>query len=616
MNNVYSGYMNPAKKNSVLRFTPPGFKYALDIPFPGRVLPVCARCKKNYKTREHCRTKEQHHTLPWTDTYICLTFDSSCFGPDGSLRMEEGPFTAHGVTSQPYIYPEEMELDPKTPSCAQCKDKNYTRTYCRTNKKHRTLPWSTVYAVLSGPPQGGMQDYRNGEATGSGGPGGEDSMIPQSISADEESVPKKRLKSNQGDAVKMENNIIKDDSSNVTEVEQKDRDDAGLGEEDKVKPQEEGETKEAKKEEDGEDEEKETKKEEEEGEEKEDEEGKDIKKDEQKDKEFADIFNNPHHSKTFLATVSLTKNEVRWVDMDQAQAALMQHRNSKGQGIDYDMQDNAPHMHPSQMPYQMMHPGAMHPMAFHPSLAPFQGIPSHYFGYGQGQHGMKMDGPGGGMDVNRSGGGGNPMDSLQHQQSWMNQNDPSGGMQYPTPEMMYQAQMMDPRAAAMAGYGYQPWNQHGGGNGSVGGGGRGGNGGGYSMDMGGMNGGPPPSAPGQMQYDGHMMQQMGWGNPQSQHQGGQGHGQGGDMGGIPQSMSPHGGGMHGHPMHGMPMMPGMVGNHHKDMHSSQQQSYSPQRMHDMQPRDDGNGNMMRHGMGDGHADIQDDHKDSEENVSI
>lgn len=605
---MYSGYMNPAKKTSVLRFTPPGFKYALDIPFPGRVLPVCARCKKNYKTREHCRTKEQHHTLPWTDTYICLTFDSSCFGPDGGLRLEEGPFTAHGVQSQPYIYPEEIDLDPKTPSCAQCKDKNYTRTYCRTNKKHRTLPWSTVYAVLSGPPQGGgggVQDYRNGEGVMSGGAGGEESMIPPSSSADEDSLPKKRLKTNQGNAIKAEMDSKDESSSNVADVDKKDGDDKILGGDDEDKSKDKKEQTETENvNEEGEDKAKEVKEPKEE-----DKDSSDAKEKKVEDKEFEDIFNNPHPSKTFLATVSLTKNEVRWVDMDQAQAALMHHRNSKSQAVDFELQDGVPHMHPSQMPYQMMHPSAMHPMAFHPSLGPFQGIPSHYFGYGQGQHGIKMEGPGGGMDMNRSGGGGNQMDSLQQQQGWMNQNDPSGGMPYPNHEMMYQAQMMDPRAAAMAGYGYQSWNQQGGGGQARGGGG---GGGGYPMDMGGM-GGAPPSA-GQMQYDGHMMQQMGWGNPPPQQQGGQG----GDMSGMPpQSMSPHGGGMHGHPpMHGMPLMQGMVGNHHKDIHAPQQQPYSPQRMHDIQTHGEGNGSAMRQNMGNGHADIRDEGKDSEENVSI
>lgn len=598
MNNAYPGYMNPAKKNSILRFTPPGFKYALDIPFPGRVLPVCARCKKNYKTREHCRTKEQHHTLPWTDTYICLTFDSSCFGPDGGLRLEEGPFTAHGVPSQPYIYPEEIDLDPKTPSCAQCKDKNYTRTYCRTNKKHRTLPWSTVYAVLSGPPQGGNYGEQ-GAGTGEG------PMIAPTSSNDDDSLPKKKLKTDQGVAVKAE--VDKNGSDDaMPKLEEKNNTTAAGEGDDK----EDGETSPGAKDKEQKNEVKEELKDAEEVDDKDTKAMEAIKK----ENDFVDIFKNPHPSKTFLATVSLTKNEVRWVDMDQAQAALMHHRSSKGQGVDFDVQDGLHHMHHhSQMPYQMMHPSSMHPMALHPSFGHLPGLPPPYFGYGQGQHhmpgngGMKME-PGGGMDGGRTGGG-NQMDGLQ-QQNWMNQNDPSGGMQFPTPDMMYQAQMMDPRAAAMAGYGYQPWNQqqqHSGG---------GGRGGGYSMDMGGMSGGP---AGGHMPYDGHMMQQMGWGNPQSQHQGNQGPGQG-DMGGMPQSMSPHGphGGMHGgHPMSGMPLMPGMGGHHQKDMHHLSQQPYSPQRMHDsMQVQDDGSGSRMRNMVGNGHTDIQDESKHSEENVSI
>lgn len=137
----------PPKRTSMLRFTPPGLTNALDIPFPGRVLPVCARCKKNYKTREHCRSKEGHTGLPWTDTYICITFDATCFSPEGHIL--DGMFHAQNVQSSPYVYPEQVTLDPKTPSCAQCKDKNYTRTYCRMSKKHKTLPWSTVYVTLS-----------------------------------------------------------------------------------------------------------------------------------------------------------------------------------------------------------------------------------------------------------------------------------------------------------------------------------------------------------------------------------------------------------------------------------------------------------------------------------
>ena len=143
---MYSNYFVKPKRNAnLLRITPPGFKYSIDVPFPGRVLPVCARCKKNFKTREHCRTKECHYGLPWTDTYLCITLDPTCTSSDGKLL--DGPFMAQGVPNTAYQY--SGYINPKTPSCGPCKEKNYTRTYCRTTKRHRTLPWSTVYIVLT-----------------------------------------------------------------------------------------------------------------------------------------------------------------------------------------------------------------------------------------------------------------------------------------------------------------------------------------------------------------------------------------------------------------------------------------------------------------------------------
>jgi hypothetical protein len=213
--------------------------------------------------------------------------------------MEDGPFTAHGVQSQPYIYPEEIELDPKTPSCAQCKDKNYTRTYCRTNKKHRTLPWSTVYAVLSGPPQGGgvggiPSEYRSDE-------GGDDALIHRTSTVDEEdSLPKKKIKTNQGDALKVNPDDGTDESS-TKNAKVKDQDDSnessGFGEETKAKTKDKNDNNETEGEEDSDEEEKDKNK---------IDTGNDVKA-----KDFVDIFKNPHPSKTFLATVSLTKNEVR-----------------------------------------------------------------------------------------------------------------------------------------------------------------------------------------------------------------------------------------------------------------------------------------------------------------
>lgn len=41
------------------------------------------------------------------------------------------------------------DFNEKTPVCASCKKTNRTRTFCRERHKHRHLPWSTVYVVLS-----------------------------------------------------------------------------------------------------------------------------------------------------------------------------------------------------------------------------------------------------------------------------------------------------------------------------------------------------------------------------------------------------------------------------------------------------------------------------------
>ncbi len=40
-------------------------------------------------------------------------------------------------------------FDEKTPVCAGCKKTNRTRTFCRERHKHRQLPWSTVYVIVS-----------------------------------------------------------------------------------------------------------------------------------------------------------------------------------------------------------------------------------------------------------------------------------------------------------------------------------------------------------------------------------------------------------------------------------------------------------------------------------
>lgn len=144
-NKMYSSYGNQRRNANILRFIPPGFKFPIDVQFPPRCLPVCERCKKNFKTREHCRGRDCHTDLAWCETYVCVSLDNTCTGDDGKLL--DGPFVAKVVP--PIAFNLKGELNPLTPICAPCKDKNYTRTYCRQNKNHRQLPWSTVYVIVS-----------------------------------------------------------------------------------------------------------------------------------------------------------------------------------------------------------------------------------------------------------------------------------------------------------------------------------------------------------------------------------------------------------------------------------------------------------------------------------
>ena len=142
MHNPFARYR---KVQNVLRFTPPGFPCSMEVVFPGRLLPVCEKCKSNFKTREHCRSRECHTSLPWSNVFVSISLDPSCVNEENNL--EPGPFIARAVPPQPYCLPE--GTNPETTICAACKDKNYTRAYCRVSKKHRQLPWNTVYVVLT-----------------------------------------------------------------------------------------------------------------------------------------------------------------------------------------------------------------------------------------------------------------------------------------------------------------------------------------------------------------------------------------------------------------------------------------------------------------------------------
>lgn len=132
---------------NVLTFTPPGFKHALNVKFPDSRLPVCVSCKKNFKTKDMCRVRNQHTRPPWTTAYICMTIDESCTDQDG--KYVDKPFVVRMVQWRPFCVIEDFPPKSKVPVCATCKKTNRTRSFCRDRHKHRKLPWCTVYVMLS-----------------------------------------------------------------------------------------------------------------------------------------------------------------------------------------------------------------------------------------------------------------------------------------------------------------------------------------------------------------------------------------------------------------------------------------------------------------------------------
>eukprot|EP00532_Pseudo-nitzschia_australis_P007624 CAMPEP_0168176454 /NCGR_PEP_ID=MMETSP0139_2-20121125/7796_1 /TAXON_ID=44445 /ORGANISM="Pseudo-nitzschia australis, Strain 10249 10 AB" /LENGTH=614 /DNA_ID=CAMNT_0008095173 /DNA_START=126 /DNA_END=1970 /DNA_ORIENTATION=+ len=132
---------------NVLTFTPPGFKQALNVKFPDSRLPVCVSCKKNFKTKDMCRVRNQHTRPPWTTAYICMTIDESCTDEDGNYV--DKPLVVRMVQWRPFCVMEDFPLQSKVPVCATCKKTNRTRSFCRDRHKHRKLPWCTVYVMLS-----------------------------------------------------------------------------------------------------------------------------------------------------------------------------------------------------------------------------------------------------------------------------------------------------------------------------------------------------------------------------------------------------------------------------------------------------------------------------------
>ena len=140
-------YPQAISHGNVLSFIPPGFKHTINVKFPDQRLAVCEKCKRNYKTRDMCRVRNQHTAVPWSTAYICITLDDSCTGPDG--RYIDTPLTVRMVQWQPFCVREPFDPKAKVPVCAACKKANRTRQFCRDKHAHRQLPWCSVYVMLS-----------------------------------------------------------------------------------------------------------------------------------------------------------------------------------------------------------------------------------------------------------------------------------------------------------------------------------------------------------------------------------------------------------------------------------------------------------------------------------
>lgn len=143
----------PAKKpdgTQVCTVHPPGMPRAFDVPFPERKLPVCIRCKKNYRSRELCRQRDEHKALPWQTTYVVVTLTDAVLekGEDGNLSVADIPMIAE-LQDMPELCrgPADGFMQ-KEPICKVCKEKNYTRDYCRNTSKHTTPPYQAVYVKL------------------------------------------------------------------------------------------------------------------------------------------------------------------------------------------------------------------------------------------------------------------------------------------------------------------------------------------------------------------------------------------------------------------------------------------------------------------------------------
>ncbi len=128
----------------------PFFPQPFEVPFPSRKLPVCLRCKKNFRSRELCRQRDEHKALPWQTVYavITLTDDVLEKGEDGKLSVANIPVIAELQETPEMCRGPGDGFMATQPICKICKEKNYTRDYCRGASKHTTPPYQAVYVKL------------------------------------------------------------------------------------------------------------------------------------------------------------------------------------------------------------------------------------------------------------------------------------------------------------------------------------------------------------------------------------------------------------------------------------------------------------------------------------
>ena len=149
--------------NNSLVFTPNGFHQELCVRFPdnSRSLVVCKACKRRGKTRYYCRIQKCHTALPWTDIYLCFIVDESClqnkaenetskFQNEASrCFLKDEYITTHVIRPEPFEMGTGSFEKKAMPVCSSCKERNYTRSYCRIKKEHRQLPWNAENIVLT-----------------------------------------------------------------------------------------------------------------------------------------------------------------------------------------------------------------------------------------------------------------------------------------------------------------------------------------------------------------------------------------------------------------------------------------------------------------------------------